>query len=87
MDFERTGPAGRDGQPASAPYRGHTIYVAVIGVEGEYQAAPIVCDLGDPPHAKTARRLRVEKTFVMRAQAQAYGFAAARAWFDYPLLV
>ncbi len=54
----------------SETYRTRTIYVAILGVEGEYQATPIVCALGDPPHAKSARRLRLEKTFSTRTEAK-----------------
>ncbi len=46
-------------------HRARTIYFGVVGVESEYRATAIVCELGDPPHAKTARRIR----------------AAARAWY------
>ena len=67
---------------AAVVHRGRTIYVAVVGIEAEYRATPIVCELGDPPHAKTARRLRVQRTFATRAQARAYGLAAARAWIN-----
>ena len=67
---------------AAVVHRGRTIYVAVVGVEGEYRATPIVCELGDPPHAKTSRRIRIEKTFTTRAGARTYGIATARVWID-----
>jgi len=59
--------------PPSELYRNRTIYVAVIGIDDEYQATPIVCDRGDPPHAKSARRLRVQKTFSTRAGSRRRG--------------
>ena len=54
-------------------HRGRTIYVGVVGVESEYGATPIVCELGDPPHAKTARRIRVEQTLATRTKARRTG--------------
>lgn len=63
-------------------HRGRTIHVGVVGVESEYRATPIVCELGDSPHAKTARRIRVEQTLATRTKARADGIAAARAWID-----
>ena len=43
---------------------------------------PVIFAAGEDPHAKEARRLKVDKSFKTRTAAEEHGFAAARKWID-----
>jgi hypothetical protein len=68
-------------EPAIA-YRNRTIYLSVVGLPGEFNPTPVICEQGEPPHRATARRLRLEEIFPTRAEAETAGYHAARAWID-----